>query len=263
MRFTTIAFLLFILAVSESSAQILYNFTRGDTLSYDARLRMHVTMSSNMPTGAQEMGMGFSGVMRLHRFAEDSVELWFDNLKVEETITIPHEAVAQAMQGQRIKLFWDARGGARNVPTANDANGLISTLATALPRLPAGGVNVGSVWSDTVKVDAGQSGVKTTGVASTHYKAVRDTVVDGEPGVLIEIVGLNDLKMEGAQGDMQVSGTQKTESKGTLVLLRSGRVAVSSNQHVVTGSTSMSGAMSMSADTRATIDTTMKLQPRR
>jgi hypothetical protein len=169
-----------------------YSREAGDTLRYHNSTRMegmvHGAAGDAPFTITREATFAFS-------FAGgESVTAWFDSLAIEASGALGGEkSHSEELLRAPFKLHMESNGRVLTVkaPELPRNARLIAELPPQLddffPRLPASAkMSIGSVWIDTsTRSESDSAGHHLLIRRISHYKALRDTVVDSQKAVLI------------------------------------------------------------------------------
>jgi hypothetical protein len=169
-----------------------YNRNAGDTLRYH-----NVTKMDGMVHGAagdapftitREATFAFSFV------GGESVTAWFDSLVVEASGALGGEkSQSEELLHAPFRLHMEPNGRVQTVkaPELPRNARLIAELPPQLddffPRLPASGrMSIGTTWTDTAtRSESDTAGHRLLIRRISHYKALRDTVVDSQKAIVI------------------------------------------------------------------------------
>ena len=89
------------------------------------------------------------------------------------------------------------------------------TLAHGLfPRLPGGAPDMGSSWTDTIRMEGPQGGGTLSSVSVVTFTLAGDTVVDGRSLVRIDMEGTSEASAKGVTTGMDFNQSVKGTAKG-------------------------------------------------
>ena len=228
-----------------------YRFAPGDTLRYDERTNGLVVMEA--PQGRREIRSEHDATVAIAFVGGDTARAWYERLRVSSAApgTPLQEPATDALLRQPFVLGISPYGqtNLRSAPPLPAAIAGITDLTHQfddfLIALPSEPLRLGLAWADTVRIT--HSGRPTDTQRAVHersYRVTRDTVVDGTPAFVIEVLQRIEVQASSPMpqpGLVAETALEGSETGFAVVAAAGGRLLLRSRTGHLTGQLSVTG----------------------